>query len=87
MDMYVCMYVCMYPYKSTFGGGTAGMKLLPARWITLPPSQLHALLICYETGAREGLAASVDWRRVMWSLADVPQVPEFGYYSTRRQMF
>ena len=50
----------------------AGIKLLPAEWIPLAPSKLRALLVSYQTGAREGAVACVDWRRVMWSLANVP---------------
>lgn len=50
----------------------AGIKLLPAEWIPLAPSKLRALLMSYQTGAREGAVACVDWRRVMWSLANVP---------------
>ena len=51
----------------------AGIKLLPAEWIPLPPSKLRALLVSYQTGAREGAVACVDWRRVLWSLASVPR--------------
>jgi len=50
----------------------AGIKLLPAEWIPLPPSKLRAFLVSYETGAGEGGVVCLDWRRVMWSLANVP---------------
>ena len=49
-----------------------GMKLLPAQWIALAPSKLRALVQAYETSGREGRAACVDWRRLLFSLADAP---------------
>lgn len=51
----------------------AGLKLLPAEWIPLPPSKLRALLVSYQTGDRPGFVPCVDWRRVMYSLANLPE--------------
>jgi len=51
----------------------AGIKLLPAEWIPLPPSKLRAMLVTYQTVGGEGRVPCVDWRRVLFTLADLPR--------------
>ena len=41
--------------------------------IPLAPSKLRALLVSYRTGDRVGFVPCVDWRRVMYSLANLPE--------------
>merc|ERR1719263_342426 len=49
-----------------------GLRLVPAEWISLRPSQIRAFLRSYETSGRQGSAAILDWRRVLYTLAAIP---------------